>query len=227
MKQRIAVMTWLLALVTLAGTALAIDYWGGPPPDKWTRGEPGTTMQHWMFTTDEMGPPEVYDNPFGVPWVTIETGNFEWGEWPCPTQMDPRGFIEGIHCNSPEGGSLVLHIPNSPDFNIEKTIFLQITSSKAPQNVGVIGMGQMPPYSSGYWVTGRPAIQWPDPAPFGGSWYTYNYGRWISPNPQQEDIVIDVTYCTVIDQIVVDTLCSPGVVSDEETSWSGVKALFR
>ena len=106
MKKWITVMAGLLALAALAGTAMAIDYWQGPPPEKWMRGAPGSTMEHWMFTTDALGPPELHDNPFGEPWVTIETGDFEWGEWPCPPEMDSRGFVEGLHCNSPEGGTL-------------------------------------------------------------------------------------------------------------------------
>jgi hypothetical protein len=71
-----------------------------------------------------------------------------------------------------------------------------------------------------------PQIQWPGPAPFGGAWYTYNYGLKIVPNPQVETVIIEVPFCTVIDQIVVDTVCT-GTVAAEEKSWSDLKALFR
>ena len=76
--------------------------------------------------------------------------------------------------------------------------------------MSVVGSGPSTSYTSGTFSTGRPHIQWIEPAaPFGGVWYTYNYGLTIEPNPTSEMITITVPYCTVIDQIVVDTICIP------------------
>ncbi len=214
-----------LALI-IAVPALAVDYWQGPPPGTWERGMPGSTFQHWTFEEPVPGGlPEVFDNPWGEPGFDL-TGGFEWGEWECPPEMDPRGFVTGWHCVNPDGGSLVLAIPNTPYNDGEKKIFIQITSSKHG-DVSVEGFGDAGgDYTTEGWVTGLPAIQWPDPAPYGGCWYTYNYGFTIRPNPQFETVTITVPYCTVIDQIVVDTICT-GTVAAERSTLDKVKALYR
>jgi hypothetical protein len=56
--------------------------------------------------------------------------------------------------------------------------------------------------------------------------YTFNFGFVIRPNPQEETITINVPFCTVIDQIVVDTICT-GTVANEGSTLDQVKALFR
>jgi hypothetical protein len=224
--KRFSILACLLGLLLAAVPVLAVDVWGGPPEGTWSRGDAYTTFEHWMFENGPVGPPEVYFNPYGEPVADILYGEFEWGMWECPPEMDPNGEVPGIHCASPDGGAIVLHIPNNPHPNRAKWIYVQITSSKAPTNVTATGMGGYPPYSSGTWSTGRPAIQWPDPAPFGGVWYTYSYGLVIYPNPDWEDVVIEVPFCTVIDQIVVDTICSD-IVANETESWSDGKALYR
>ena len=220
----------LFALVALfcAGTAGAMDVWGGPPEGTWQRGEPGSTFELFDFDLPEYGPPEVFDNPFGVPTWDIFCGTFEWGEWEAPIELGPNGFVTGWHCTDPAGGAIVLHIPNQPDPNQLKAIFIQMTSTKFPSCVQVIGGGAMGPYGSGSWTTGKPHIQHDGPAPFGGLWYTYNFGRYVMPNPEYEDIIIDVPYCTVIDQVVIDTICTPDPeVTSEPSTWGEVKALFQ
>ena len=215
----------ILLTLALAVPALAVDYWGGPPPGTWQRGLPSTTFQHWMFSATSGPMPEVFDNPYGPP--LVELTGFERGEWECPPELDPDGFVDGVHCFDPAGGVIVLTIPNTETVDGAKWIFMQITSSKAPSNVSTQGSGGAPGgYTSSTWPTGLPHIQWPGPAPYGGQWYTYNFGLKIEPNPQVETITIEVPYCTVIDQIVVDTLCT-GTVGAEQRSWSGVKSLFR
>ncbi len=226
MNKALGVLTVLL-LVMVGATALAVDYWQGPPPDTWNRGDFGTTVQRWVFESTALGPPESYSNPYGEPVAEVTYGSFEWGVWDCSPELDPDGFVTGWHCNGDEGGVIVLHIPNTEIVDSIKWIFIQITSSKAPGSVTATGSGANPPYTSGTWSTGLPQIQWPGPAPFGGVWYTYNYGLHIRPNPQSEDIIIEVPYCTIIDQIVVDTICTPDPVATEDRSWSDIKALFR
>ncbi len=40
-------------------------------------------------------------------------------------------------------------------------------------------------------------------------WNINNTGLTVQPNPEKEEIVIEVPYCTVVDQIVIDTRCVP------------------
>ena len=216
-------------LLTFALSALAVDYWGGPPPGTWNRGDHQTTYQHWTFEDPGLvGPPNDVFNPYGEPMLDFE-GMFEWGQYECPPELDPDGVVEGWHCIEPEGGRIILTIPNTEALDGAKLIFMQITSSKAPSNVSATGHGSNPGgYTSSTWPTGLAQIQWPStpPAPYGGAWYTYNYGLKIEPNPQSETITIEVPYCTVIDQIVVDTICT-GTIANDDATWGEVKALFE
>ena len=229
MRKTVSMFSVLL-MVCLTGTVLADDYWGGPPPDTWDRGGPGTTFQHWDFSNQEMFEPEIWDNPNGTPWVEFDppTG-WVWGEWECPPDLDPNGFVTGWHCDNPDGGTITLTIPNTDDPEGTKWIFMQVTSSKFPAGgVSVSGQGGNPGgYTSGTWQTGLPHIQWPPPAPLGGAWYTYNFGLFIEPNPESETITLSFPFCSVVDQIVVDTICTHIPVAVEDSSWSRVKALFR
>jgi len=133
--------------------------------------------------------PQVWRHVFGLPPLD-------------PTFGVP---VSGWQCLLPttEIGTIILHIPNRPDPNEEKLIFLQITSSKGPSGVTALGFGAAGGYASGTWPTGLPQVQ------HANGWYTYNYGLSIRPNPEHEDIVIDVPGGTIIDQIVVDTICTP------------------
>lgn len=215
-----------LLLIIATGTAWAVDYWGGPPQGSWDRGGPSTTFEHWMFSEPDVFTPEYFENP-GMPFIDFE-GGFEYGEWECPPELDPRGFVTGWHCNDEAGGTIHIVVPNFPDPNMIKAIFMQMTSTKYPSDVQVQGQGGTGPYTSGTWQTGLPSIQWPGPAPFNGAWYTYNFGLWVRPNPESEIISITVPYCTVIDQIVIDTICSPDdTVAAEASSWGEIKALYR
>ncbi len=220
-------LTMIALILLIAVPAFAIDYFHGPPPGTWNRGDAGTTFEHWNFETPVPdGPPEIFENPYGIPGFTLGEG-FEYGEYECPPELDPSGFVHGWHCANPDGGSIVLGIPNTEYLDGEKKIFIQITSSKGPTSVTTQGFGGNPGgFTSGTWVTGLPAIQWNAPAPFGGIWYTYTYGLVIQPNPQMETITINVPFCTVIDQIVVDTICT-GTVASNISTMDHVKSLFR
>jgi len=201
-----------IVLLCFAPLAMAVDYWGGPPPETWNRHDPGSTFQHWHFATGmECSTPELFDNPHGCPIAEIDdlTG-WEYGDWEAPPEMGGP-IVSGWHAIAAGGGSITLTIPNTPDPNAIKYLFIQLTSSKAPSDVSVAGSGPATSYTSGTFPTGRSQIQWPAPGPYPGSgpWYTYNYGLTIEPNPTSETITITVPECTVIDQIVVDTICIP------------------
>ncbi len=219
-------LTLILLALLIATPVLAVDYWGGPPQGTWERGEPGSTFQHYTFDTPVLsGPADDFQNPFGIPTFGFD-GEFEYGQWECPIDMNPEGFVDGWHCINPDFGTIYLRIPNTEMVDGEKYIFIQMTSSKAPIDIQIDSFGYVPEYTCEPWPTGLPHIQWPDPAPYGGAWYTYNFGFVIRPNPQEEIIRIQVPFCTVIDQIVVDTICT-GTVANEQRTLDQVKALFR
>ncbi len=225
--KKLLMIVMALLLLALVATSLANDYWGGPPPENWTRFDPNSTWQHWTFSNPGGLIPDEWYNLYGTP-VLEFVGNWIYEEHECDPSLDPAGFVGGFHCESPEGGQIILTIPNDPQQRLYKSLFIQITSSEAPTNIHVETTGEIviTPHT-GSWSTGRPHVSYPGPAPYGGVWYTYNYGRYIIMNPEGETVTIDVPYCTVVEQIVVDTICSDDPVAEESNSWGDVKALFR
>ena len=102
------------------------------------------------------------------------------------------------------GGTMIFHVPNRPDPDEIKYIFIQITSTKAPSDVTALGFGGAGGYTTGVFDTGLPPVQHPN-----NNWYTYNYGLTIEPNPEWEDVVIEFPFDTYVDQVVIDTICTP------------------
>lgn len=200
-------LLFIFAVVACATPARAIDYWGGPPG--WDRGEPGSTYQKFDMSTPIAGlnPANVNENPFGIPYIEME-GNWEWAivDGPTPGETVDAWHSEG---DGMGGGSSVLRliIPNAPEPNPIKKIFVQITSTKAPSSVTPVGQGTTGPYTAGTFPTGLPQIQHPGSYQ-GLPWYTYNYGLTIEPNPEFEELLIEIPYCGWIDQIDVDTICT-------------------
>jgi hypothetical protein len=198
----------------LIGSSVALGKDLGPL-DGWQRYTDNTTFAHWNLHDAGSPFPDELWNPNGEPWMEFTEGLWEWSDgWPCPPDLEDgpgTGTCDGWHCTSPGGGKITLTIPNDPNQREMKRIFLQLTSTKSPSGVTTTGSGSAPGgYTSGTFPTGRPQGQVPGPVPpFGGSWYVYNYGLTIQPNPESETITIEVPECTVVDQIVVDTECVP------------------
>lgn len=220
-------------LMLAAGPSLAIDYWGGPPPDRWSRGDPGATWQCWDFETINtlLDPaPDTYANEYGQPWYGY-SGACSWDDdWVCPETLDPDGVVGGFGANYSIGGSLeiTLHIPNAVNLAGMKHIYIQITSTAPPVHVRAIGQGPSGDPVDSDWETGRPPVVWQGLAPHGGDyeWRTYSFGRTLAPSTDGEDITAAFGPGTVVDQIVVDTLCT-GIVAGETSAWGDMKALFR
>lgn len=224
----------VVAALFLVVPLYAVEVFPGPPPGdiSWARGDSGSTWQHFDFPDGNLPAfPTDGDNPYGEPWAVPETGSWEWGNgWSCPPEMDPSGVVDGWHCTSPTGGKISIEIPNNDDQNEVKYIFMQITSAGVPTDIGVTGTGSSTPgYTVGIWPPGTvpPHQAWPGSSQFGKPWYTYFYGYVIRPNPKSETITIEVTQCTIIDQIVIDTLCTEDFSPVESETWSVIKALYR
>ena len=234
------IMRWKIAIVlmsvfALAATAVAVEVYPGPPDMgiTWARGENGTTYQHWDFPDGDLPAypdPLMMDNEYGEPKVEFVEGAWEWQPlWPCPESMNPGGGVSGWHCTSPNGGKIKITIPNNNNESFQKLIFMQLTGSKSPSDVSVSGTGSASGYTDGIWPPGTtpPQQGWGSPVPFPpGNWYTYFYGFYIVPNPEEETITIEVAYCTVIDQIVIDTLCTEEPFPNELFSWGWIKSTY-
>jgi len=208
----------LVAAVCLSVTSigLAKDAWGGPPAPEnggWDRGEPGSTYQKFDMSTPIAGPnpANVNENPFGAPTIEMD-GLWEWDVVPGPDGGDTT--VNAWHCAEPDGGKLRIRVPNDPQQNPIKKIYMQITTTKHPSGVSVTGGDACGgSYTSGTFNTGRFDLQHPGGIPAGmpggpACWYTYDWGFTITPNPEFEDIVIDMPYCSWVDQIDIDTICT-------------------
>ena len=185
------------ACLLLIAAPVAAEDLNDPP---WDLSLPNQTSQVWESfpnPQDPAGPirPTWYDNPYGEPIVDLIGAEIE-------DIVGPHGEpIPTWHIANPDGGQLIITIPNHPEQNPVKRIFYQITADKSITPTGD------PPATNPPGVdvpTGIPQIQWPN-----GTWYTYNGMVEIKPNPQMETITFDLVYCTNISEIVVDTVCDP------------------
>lgn len=203
----------VVVCLSVTSTGWAIDYWGGPPSPEnggWVRGEPGSTYQKFDMTTPIAGPnpANINENPFGCPTIEMYEGEWEWGIVEGPAGDGTT--VDAWHSASePGGGTLKITIPNDPQDNPIKKIYIQMTTTKSPTSITVTGTDAAGgSYTSGTFPTGRPSIQHPGGVAGSGPWYTYSYGLTIKPNPKSEDILINMPYCAWIDQIDIDTICT-------------------
>ncbi len=195
--RKLILIVIMMAISVVPG--FAKDY-GLPGTAPWNRGDAASTYQHWEFSTDTGITPETYVNPYGEPTFEFEVPT-NWGWTPATPGPDGPDVTAWTNTSTGGTGTIILHVPNNPDDNLIKFIYLQITSTKAPSSATPVGGGSGGPYTGGTWPTGVPAWQ------EANGWYTYNYGLTIEPNPEFEDIAIEVPWGTSVDQIVVDTIC--------------------
>ena len=206
----------LFALVT-SSSAFGEDVWQGPPPGTWTRGDPGSTWQHWTFVDSVYPGAYPQQNEYGEPYFEFELPP----AWDHVTVSGPHGDSvsawSGLH-----GGTMIFHIPNRPEPDEIKYIFVQVTSTKAPTNVTAKGFGLSGAYTSGTWDTGLEHLQHPN-----DEWYTYNFGLTIEPNPEFEDVAIVFPFDVFVDQVVIDTICIPEPTTLALLAMGGTMALVR
>ena len=181
------------AVLIFGATAMAVDMWPAPwqedPTDPhWVDGK--TTEQRWEFPTDPENPVYV-DNPFGDPVVEVVNGTYP--DW---VQGWEGGEIATWHVG-PGEGKLRITVPNNPEPNKQKVIWVQVTSDKGPAPGGP--------------VTNPPGtVSYPKPAVgLGGTWYVYTAQVVIPYNPPYEVIEYTFPECTNIEEVVVKTICVP------------------
>lgn len=194
MKKNMFIVAALLAIALIAPRAEAIP-WYDPP---WDATYPTATYQQWEFSMpDNPALPEIDGNQYGTASMDI-MGSTDWRpDWDGPLG-DP---VPGWHIDDPNGGGVWIHVLNDPDPNLWKLILVQVTSTKAPSNISTSPAGSVSfPF---------PQIQHTNASGQFTGWYTYPFLVKIPDNPPEEWIHIDFPYSTIIDEIVVDTICIP------------------
>ncbi len=173
-------------------------------------------------------PPSSVENPYGGPYVKWpseylvvrdEEGNIHLFYVSVTVQVIDYVTPEGItvpgtptvHIGvyDPEAGNedtsvlvpVSIWVPNSPEPNLVKKVFWQMTSDKSPTPQGnpptTIPPGTAVP-------TGIPQIQHD-----ASNWYTYNGEVDIPGNPPGEWLKFGLVSSTNIEEIVVKTVCMP------------------
>jgi hypothetical protein len=174
--------------VVLCGVMLAAAVADDLNPPVW-RGQPGTTWAEWEYPTPNPNPlPDVGYNPYGVPATRVYPG---LGQVWLP-ELDGRLGVW------PLSGEIWVDIPNRPDPNPWKDIYVQLTwEPQAPGNTPSV-LTTLPQQ-----VTGTLLHQ----TPLGGQWMHSVYAVHLEPNPAWEQILI--TGGINVDQLVIDTRCVP------------------
>jgi len=183
-------------VVVLSATACALaDDFSLPP---WQRGETaGTTFQQWSFGTDgkeNIQPDLPFSNP-GIPLARVVSSE----SW-----IDVDGLRQGIW---PLLGQIDIYIPNYPQIQPEKNIWLQLTWKPAEPELDPFLPSQ--PFIS--IVTDPPSFEpmtiLRQDEPTADGWVHTLFDITISPNPVNEWVVIKGDI--FVDQVVVDTWCVP------------------
>ena len=160
-----------------------------PPP--WTRGGPGTTYQAWDFGTSASPVvADVFYNPYGVPYATINGGSWSFfyddhvGVW-------TLGSADSID----------LYIPNTP-LNLDNTkeVWTQVTWQPDAGPAPVVTVD----YGSGSSVVST--LQFTVPAG-NGDWLQSVYLADLPYNPASENVI--VTETGDVGQVVIDSECVP------------------
>jgi len=174
------------------------------------RGMPGSTVQEWDFTTDaNPALPENYANPYGTPSATISLGFAASGYWETYPPI-PGGRVgvwdigRGIDEEDPAIGRITLVIPNTvnTDPTSYKEIWVQVTYYKD------LTMAPIVEVPGGVLLGGESRRI--EIVPMWGEWWLDQTMWRIEPNPTQETILITGhDWGSMIDQVVVDTICIP------------------
>lgn len=215
----------LLALLVWATCAVADDFM---PPE--FRGDPLTVTAEWDFIADFTGDPYNYYNYPPDYLNTIGDGIHALGTAVTHAHFSETVF-HGADPNDPDDGiAYTLDAPGQIDFFLVnwtdpypyKHIWIQITyaGQGVPQISSVVGPNPQ-------------TNTWTDPT-FGRFEYAIEANPnqrveyWIlMPNPDREHIYLELPPFTEVDQVLIDTVSTESPVGTEETSWSGVKALYR
>jgi hypothetical protein len=180
----------LIASATMADDAL---------PPTW-RGAAGSTYQNWRFDTSAAtAAPEVMNNPYGSPSAHVAVGQFGSG-W--KYQLVGLGTKTG-YWDLGSNGAITLTVPNLAATNRCKYVWLQVTcfiDISQPADVSVSGATKLQEQQTTVETVST-----------GGSWVV-RQSLWRLPQSPASDtsvITSNISWGSVVDQVVVDTACVP------------------
>jgi hypothetical protein len=184
-----------LALATLCAPALSDDLF----PPAW-RGEPGTTVQQWLFSTNPPIPSGhvpadgLKNNPYGNPFYEVVGWHAYYGVY--PDTWFGRSGILGVTASDP----MYVTIPNTPaDPDRHKDVLVQLTWQSS--------WGKKPTVTAtnpaGVVTDGSTVV-------LDANWSHSTYSVYYPENPDSEVIKIGNSAGTIyLDQMVFDTRCVP------------------
>jgi hypothetical protein len=171
-------------------------YTGVDNPAPWRGTE--ATYQRWEFLTpDPMPPADQLDNPYGTPQMNILGHNW----FPSLYGRDGVWFLSG---------TIKIRIPDRQNSGPEslKLVWLQIVwTSEIPTNPQFI-----PLITETSGPVAKPSAKYPDCTleNYGvGNWMLSTHTFILRPNPEYEEITI--TGEILVDKIIVETICIPGL----------------
>lgn len=186
----------VIAVLAVGAAMAARPAWADDlNPPVW-RGQPGTTFEQWEFSTNNpASTPDLVYNPYGQPVAQAFPGtNQSW--------VDEWGGRQGLW---PLSGTIEATIPNNPEPQPYKEIWVQLTWAKQVDSSTPVVWEK----DSGVYgtlveqdVLGSTGLPSPNDL-----WYHSTYEILLQPNPPSEVVKIDGTL--VVDELVVDTICAP------------------
>lgn len=201
-----------VAAMLLATPLLAADIVYPP----WDYMDPSATYQGWEFYTPEPMPmPDFGNNPFGFSPAEVHPLGQWMPEWEVYNTPD-HSFGYGVW---PLSGEIVIPINNVPKENEQKLIWIQLTWMPA-DNDPVIP--PFPMVEEIEWNGGQGQIV--SEIPF-AQWMHTTYEIVLPFNPPHE--IIRIWGDIWVDEVVIDTLCTPEPATMGLLAAGGVLALIR
>jgi len=214
-----AVWAWVL----VPSAVLAHDM----VPPGW-RGQEGSTYQEWTFDdADNPAPPEFLSNPYGSASAGITVAEFGSGwRWQLSAMGTQTGYWDlggvGVGGTGPDG-SIVIDIDNRPLTTPDswKEIWVQITYYEDINQAPIVIV-------PGATLSSQQTLL-VEHISTGGDWKLDQSVWRIQPNPLHEQVVItaDHQWGSIVDQVVVDTICLPEPAMLSKLLLGGALALRR
>jgi hypothetical protein len=178
----------------------------------WSRGSSGSTWQEWTFDgTSNPAAPENSNNVYGSPLAYLSGDNLShWASYDDHTGVWHAGSATDdlLH--------ITLDIPNNPELNAVKDVWMEIVYRVDVENVGIApDFGELSP--EGVTVKLLESSTFAEDPESPTTWMTSVFHWRITPNPLSESICIDLSGTGgMIDSVAVDTRCgaipAPGAI---------------